>query len=142
MDPADLTALAAALDLPFRARREQRLYARRKRGRIRAEGAAPPRKIDLLDHVLAFRLREHLRLPLNVAGALLGVDLTTVSHAAGLTASLLAGQDPPPAAPPPGIRLRTLGDLRDYAAGHGITIPAPLAAETTPQNTVTTPDTP
>jgi hypothetical protein len=142
MDPADLTALAAALDLPFRARREQRLYAKRKRGRIRAEGAAPPRKIDLLDHVLAFRLREHLRLPLNVAGALLGVDLTTVSHAAGLTASLLAGQDPPPAAPPPGIRLRTLGDLRDYAAGHGITIPAPLAAETTTQNTVTTPDTP
>ena len=38
------------------------------------------------------------------------------------TARLLAGQPQPPAAPPPGIRLRTLDDLRDYAARHGITI--------------------
>ena len=126
VDPADLTALAAALDLPFRARREQHLYARRGHGRVNAEAAVPPpRKIDLLDHVLATRLRAHLHLPLKVIGALPGADFTTVSHAVSLTTSLLAGQDQPPAAPPPGIRLRTLDDLRDYAAGHGITIPRP-----------------
>ena len=126
MTPADLNALAAALDLPFRARREQHLYTRRGRGRVNAEAAVPPpRKIDLTGHVLATRLRQHLHLPLKVIGALLGVDFTTVSHAVSLTTSLLAGQDQPPAAPPPGIRLRTLDDLRDYAAGHGITIPRP-----------------
>ena len=142
MNPADLTALAAALDLPFRARREQHLCTRRGRGRINAEGAAPPRKPGLPDHLLATRLRQHLHLPLKVTGALPGADSATVSHAVSLTASLLAGQDPPPAVPPPAIRLRTLDDLRDYAAGHGITIPATGGASTPPHDTVATPDTP
>jgi len=143
MDPADLTDLAAALDIPFRARREQHLYARRGRARTRAEGAAPPRKIDLTDHILATRLRQHLNLPVHVIAALLGADRTTISHAASLTAALLAGAGlQPPAAPPPGIRLRTLDDLREYAASHDITIPAPDAAQTPPHDTVATPDTP
>ena len=142
MTPADLTALAAALDLPFRARREQHLYTRRGRGRINAEGATPPRKIDLLDHVLAARLRAHLHLPLKIIGTLLGADSTTVSHAVSLTASLLAGQDQPPAAPPSSIRLRTLDDLRDYAAAHGITIPPASEASNPPHDTVATPGTP
>jgi transposase len=126
MTPADLNALAAALDLPFRARREQHPCTRRGRGRVNAEAAVPPpRKIDLTGHVLATRLRQHLHLPLKVIGALPGVDFTTVSHAVSLTTSLLASQDQPPATPPPGIRLRTLDDLRDDAARHGITIPRP-----------------
>ena len=126
MNPADLNALAAALDLPFRARREQHLYTRRGHGRVNAGAAVPPpRKIGLLGHVLAARLRAHLHLPLKVIGALPGADFTTVSHAVSLTTSLLASQDQPPAAPPPDIRLRTLDDLRDYAASHGITIPRP-----------------
>ena len=37
MDPADLTALAAALEIPFRARSEQRRYLRH--GRARHQGA-------------------------------------------------------------------------------------------------------
>ncbi len=48
----------------------------------------------------------------------------------------------PAAAPPPGIPLRTLDDLREYAARHGITIPAPPAAATTPHDTLTDPATP
>jgi DDE family transposase len=92
LDPAALDALAAALDLPSRAQREQHRYLR-------------PR----------------------VIGALLGAHGTTISHATSRTAALLAALPPgqhPPAAPPPAITLRTLDDLRDYAAGHGITIPA------------------
>ena len=59
MTPADLNALAAALDLPFRARREQHLYTRRGRGRVNAGAAVPPpRKIGLTGHVLAARLRQ------------------------------------------------------------------------------------
>jgi hypothetical protein len=141
LDPAGLTALAAALQIPFRARREQRRYLRQGHARQRAEsaGGGANRKIDLTDHVLALRLREHLNLPGHLIGTLLGADKTTISHATTLTAALLAGQPQPPAAPPPGIGLRTLAALRDYAAGHGITIPA---LETPPHDTLTTPATP
>ncbi|MGH3125167.1 MAG: ISAzo13 family transposase, partial [Streptosporangiaceae bacterium] len=73
LDPADLTALAAALQTPFRARREQRRYLRQGHARQRAGGAGGAnRKLDLTDHVLAIRLRQHLNLPGAVIGALLG----------------------------------------------------------------------
>ena len=134
MEPADLGALAAALEVPFGARREQHNYARRGRRRVNAirnaDGSNGRRRLDLTDHVLAFRLREHLHLPLKITGALLGVDATTVSHAASLTRDLLAGHGIPlpPAAPPPGTRLRTTDDLRDYAAAAGITLTIPETA--------------
>jgi hypothetical protein len=146
LDPAGLDALTAALDTPFRALREQRRRTRMGRPRARAAGAGGSnRKIDLPGHVIATRLRAHLNLPGHVLAALLGVDKTTISHAASLTGTLLAalpaGQHPP-AAPPLVIRLRTLDDLRDHAARHGITIPAPPAAATTPHDTLATPATP
>jgi Rhodopirellula transposase DDE domain len=148
LDPAALDALAAALEIPFRACREQRRYLRHGRPRQRAEGATgggSNRKLDLTDHVLALRLRQHLNLPGHVTGALLGADKTTISHATSLTRTLLAAQPAsqhPPAAQPPGIPLRTLADLRDYAAGHGIIIPAPEQAQTPPHDTLTTRATP
>ena len=142
MDPADLDALAAALDIHFRAWREQHLHAKRGRGRIRAAGAGGPRKIDITGYLIALRLRQHLNLPAGVAAALLAVKPSTVSKATGLTARLLAalpaGQQPAPA-PPPRIPLRTLHDLREYAARHGITISSPPTADTAPDATLTTP---
>ena len=144
MDPADLTALAAALQVPFGARREQRLYQHRggpRRGSGRAGGHN--RKLDLTDHVLATRMRQHLNLPPKIIGALLGADGTTISHATTLTATLLDAQPPQPAAPALAIRLRTLDDLREYAAAAGIslTIPAqPPQATQKPGNPK--PDTP
>jgi DDE family transposase len=137
LDPRDLHALAAALEIPFRARREQHLYTRRGRGRTNAEGAAPPRRIDLTGHVLAWRLREHLHLTQPVIGALLGVDSTTISHATSLTATLIAGSSIPlpPAAEPPGTRLRTPGDLHDYAAAAGIHLTIPQTRQKAPKHT-------
>ena len=142
MDPADLTALAAALEIPFRARREQRRYLRAGRARQRAPeaGGGWNRKLDLTGHLLATRLRQHLNLPPKVIGALLGTHGTTISHATTLTASLLAGLPPgqlPAAAPPPAILLKTIDDLREYAAPHGITISRP--AEPPQPSTVQTP---
>ena len=134
MDPADLTALAAALAVPFGARREQRLYQHRggpRRGSGRAGGHN--RKLDLTDHVLATRMRQHLNLPPKVIGALLGADGTTVSHATSRIATLLDGQPPQPAAPAPGIRLRTLDDLREYAAAAGISLTIPAQPPRTPR---------
>ena len=126
MDPADLTALAAALEVPFGARREQRLYQYRGGPRRRSGRAGGHnRKLDLTDHVLATRMRRHLNLPPAVIGALLGVDATTVSHATSRTAPLLDAQSPPATAPAAGIQLRTLDDLRDYAAAAGISLTIP-----------------
>ena len=145
IDPADLTALAAALEIPFRARREQHRYLRHGRARQRAPeaGGGWNRKLDLTDRLLATRMRQHLNLPPKVIGALLGADGTTISHATSLTASLLAAHPQPPAAPPPGIRLRTLSELREYAAGHGITIPPGTGGHTSPaDSTLQAPDTP
>ena len=131
MDPRDLDALAAALEVPFGARREQLRYIRRGGGRVRAaRNENRPhgnRRLDVTGHVLALRLRDHLRLPVAVTGALLGVDPTTISHATSLTRQLLAGHaiPLPPAAPPSGTRLRTPADLLGYATAAGITLTMP-----------------
>ena len=72
LDPADLDALAAALEIPFAARREQRRYLRHGRARQRAPGAGGAnRKLGLTGHLLATRMRQHLNLPPKVIGALL-----------------------------------------------------------------------
>jgi hypothetical protein len=138
MDPGGLLALAAALDVPFGARREQRNYAKRGHRRVNAlrngDGSNGRRRIGLTDHVLAWRLREHLRLPVQAIGVLLGIGPSTASHAAALTARLLAGSGiPQPAtAPPPDTRPRTPGELLDYTAAAGITLIIPDNGQTMP----------
>ena len=70
--------------------------------------------------------------------ALLGTERSTISRATSLTGKILAAGIPlPPAAPPPGIPLRTLADLHGYAARHGITLTGP--PDTAPETTLTTP---
>jgi Rhodopirellula transposase DDE domain len=141
MDPADVTALASALQIPCGARREQAGYTRRGGPRLRAlsngNGSRSHRKIDLTDHVLAVRLRDHLSLTGDLIAALLGVDRTTISHAISLTRQLLAssGIALPHAAPPPSIRLHTPGDLREYAAAAGITLTIPETGPKVPKYT-------
>jgi hypothetical protein len=140
MDPGGLHALAAALDVPYAARREQRNYTRRGRRRVNAvrngDGSNGRRRIDLTDHVLALRLREHLHLPVQAIGVLLGVDPSTVSHATALTAALMAGSSiPQPAtAPPPDPLPRTPGELLDYAAAAGITLTIPDNGQSMPEH--------
>ena len=148
LDPAALDALAAALDAPFRGHREQRRYARSGRPAARPGRAGGwNRKLGTAGHLIATRLRAHLNLPVTVIAALLGTHPTTISHATSRTAALLA-QVPaawhPAAAPPPAICLRTLDDLRGYAARHGITIPGGSPAARTPpaDSTIRPRDTP
>ena len=139
LDPRDLHDLAAALEVPFAAHREQAGYTRRGRRRVKAiaDGPAACRRIDLTDHIIAWRLREHLHLPQTITGALLGVDRTTISHATTLTRHLLAstGIPLPPAAPPPGTPPRTPDDLRDHAAAAGLTLTIPETGPRTPKYT-------
>ena len=69
MDPAGLDAL----EVPSGARREQRNYTQRGHRRVNAvrngDGSNGRRRIDLADHLIAWRLREHLHLPLQAIGA-------------------------------------------------------------------------
>jgi len=144
-DPAAVSALAAALAGRLDARLEHDLRVRRGRARVRAPGAGNARRLDAADYLLAALIKRHLRVPSHVTAALLGVHDATVRHAIRLTASLLDDARtalPPPAAPPPEHPVRTLRQLRDYAAGHGITLTIPAEADTPPPATLPTRDTP
>ena len=148
IQPAALHELAAALEIPHRAVLDYKAGIRRGGRRVNAVRSTRPhrnRRIDVTDHVLITRLRDHLRLPAKTIAALFGIHNTTVSNAAALTRRLLAEHaiPLPPAAQPPAARLRTLEDLREYAAHHGIDLPAPPpAADTPPNATLEEPDTP
>jgi Rhodopirellula transposase DDE domain len=139
MAAADVTALAAALEVPFGARREQLSYIRRGGRRTRparnGDGSNGQRRIDLTDHVLAARLRAHLDLPVKAIAVLLGVDGTTVSHALALTAQLTsdAGITLPATAPLPDAIPRTPAELARHAAAAGITLTIPENGQTMPQ---------
>ena len=122
MQPHDLESVAAALEIPFAARREQQYYTHRGGRRVNAvrNGGAPSRnrRLDVTDHILAARLRGHLNLPTQAIGVLLGVDRATISHATTLTAELLAAAHIPlpPTTPPPAVIPRTPAELLRYAA--------------------------
>ena len=117
IQPAGLTALAAALEVPFDAGREQHYHLRRGRRRINAIRSTAPhgnRRADVTGHVLILRLRDHLRLTARATAVLFGIHPTTVSHAAILTRRLIAANaiPVPAAAQPPSEPIRTLDDLR------------------------------
>ena len=143
--PQAVTALAAALANRLDARLHHDLRVRRGPRANPASRAGSPRRLDTADYLLAALLKRHLRVPSHVTAALLGVHQATVRHAIALTASLLdnAGTTlPPPGTPPPEKRIRTLRELRDHAARHGITLAIPPEADTPPAATLTTRDTP
>ena len=84
--------------------------------------------------MLAALYRYRLGMTCQAIAALLGAGHTTISATTREIAALLARQGT--ALSPGPHRIRTLDDLRDYAARHGITIPAPGAADTPPDTTV------
>jgi Rhodopirellula transposase DDE domain len=140
MAPEDLTALAAALEVPFAARREQENYRRRGRRRVNGtasgDGSNGHRRLSPADHVLALRLRAHLNLPMAAIAVLLGIDRTTVSHAITLAGELLAsaGTPLPAAAPPPAAVPRTPGELLEYATAAGIPLTIPENSQAMPEH--------
>jgi transposase len=120
---ADLAALAASLDLPWAAAREQRLHLDRGHSRRARTGPAAPFKYTLETLLLAAICHHRLGMPYSNIAALLGAHHTTIAPAARAIASLL-GAGHPPLTPRP-VRLRTPADLRRHAAAAGITIPDP-----------------
>jgi hypothetical protein len=123
----DITALAAALQPPFEALLQ--LHLRTRHGtRARAGSSAPHgnRRLDVTDHLLALRLRDHLNLPSKALATLLGIDPSTARHAAALASELLtAARTTLPAPLPPGKLPRTPDELLAYAAAAGIPLALP-----------------
>jgi hypothetical protein len=119
----DLAGLAASLQLPWAAAREQRLHLDRGRPRRARTGPAAPFRYDLQACLLAAICHHRHGMPYTHVAALLGADPTTIAPAVRAITALL-GPGHPALAPGP-ARLRTPADLRQHAAAAGITIPAP-----------------
>jgi Rhodopirellula transposase DDE domain len=137
----DLAALAASLQVPLAAAREQRLYTSRGRPRHIDNHRVPRTRLTPQARVLAAVYRYRLGMTGRAIAALLGIDTSVISIATREIAAL-AGTATGPLAPGP-VRLRTLDDLHEHAARHHITITGPpQAADTPPDDTLTTPGTP
>ena len=138
---ADLTALAAALDIPFEARLAQRNYILRggpRRTAARSGRTHGNRRLSITDHLLALRLRDHLNLPVQVIAVLLGIDPGTVPHATALAAGLLArARITLTASPPPDNLPRTPAGLLAYATQAGIPLTIPGNGQAMPDHFIT-----
>jgi Rhodopirellula transposase DDE domain len=117
----DFDTLAAALELPAAAAREQRLHLARGGPRTRPPRPPGPGKLPHPARLAATILRKRYSLPLHVLAYLFGVSADTITPAIKTTCQLLAQQHititPAPA------RLTTLDSFRDYTTTAGITIP-------------------
>jgi len=120
---AQLADLAASLELPWAAAREQRLHLDRGHSRRARTGPAVPFRYTLETLLLAAICHHRLGMPYTNIAAVLGAHHTTIVPAGQAITSLL-GTGHPALAPGP-VRLRTPADLRCYAAAAGITIQAP-----------------
>ena len=115
--------LAASLELPWAAAREQRLHLERGHSRRARTGPAAPFRYTLETQLLAAICHHRLGMPCSHIAALLGAHHSTITPAVQAITNLL-GSGHPALAPGP-VRVRTPTDLRRHAAAAGITIPDP-----------------
>jgi hypothetical protein len=136
MPADDLKTLAAALEAQFEARLQLRYRIRhgRRASAVRSDAPHGNRRLDITDHLLALRLRQHLNLPVQAIGALLGVTHSAASNAAILAGELLtAARITLPDTPPPEKIPRTPGELLAYAAASGIHLTLPENGQRMPE---------
>jgi transposase len=119
----ELADLAASLELPYAAAREQRLHLDRGHSRRTRTGPDTPFKYTLETLLLAAICHHRLGMPYSNIAAVLGAHHSTIVPAGQAITGLL-GTSHPALAPGP-VRLRTPSDLRRHAATAGITIPDP-----------------
>jgi hypothetical protein len=141
MPRAGLDALAASLEIPLAAAREQHLYTSRGRPRRIDNHRVPRTRLTPRARLLAAVFRYRLGMTGRAIAALFDIDPSVISIATREIAAL-AGTATGPLAPGP-VQLRTLNDLHEHAARHHITLTGPpSAADTPPDDTLTTPATP
>jgi hypothetical protein len=143
LPPGGAAALAAGLAAAHHARAEARLHRRRGKDRAQSRQARhdhPRTRLAYPHLVLAEIIRQRFSMPAAPIAELYGCDRTTLAHRLQAVRQALA--DTATTIKPAGITLRTSQELRDYAAAHGITIPGTPQPATSPDDTLTTPDTP
>jgi DDE family transposase len=121
-------ALAARLETPLAAAREQRLYTSRAGPRRPGNHRARAR-LTSQGRLLAAICRYRLGMTVRAVAALFSIDPSAISIA---TREIAAIPGTAAALAPGPVRLRTLDDLHGYAARHGITLTSPPPAASTP----------
>ena len=128
---AGLAALAAGLELPSAAAREQRLHLDRGRSRRARSGPAAAFKYTLDTQLLAAICHHRLGMPYTHIAALLGADPTTITPAGQAITALLGAAHPALAPGPARVRTpRRPANLRRHRRDHH---PGPATARTPPQ---------
>jgi len=127
---ADLADLAASLEIPLAAAREQRLYTSRGRPRRIGNHRVPRTRLTPQARVLAAICRYRLGMTGRAIAALFRIDSSVISTATREIAAIL-GTAAGPLTPGP-VHLRTLNDLHKHAARHHITLTGPAQAADTP----------
>ena len=135
-------ALAAALQIPCAAAREQRLHLHRGGPRRATAGPKGPIRHSQAAYLLAAIYRYRLGMPGTHIASLPGADQSTISVATRRIQDALTSNGTPLTPGP--HQLRTLGELRQQAAANGITIPgpgttAPVRHTTEPRHTANSP---
>jgi len=120
MTRTGFSTLAATLELPAAAAREQRLHIARGGPRTTPARAPAPSKLPHTAALAATILRERHALPLHLLAYLFAVSVDTVTPAIKTTRDLLAQQA---ITITPAERLTTLDSFRAYTTAAGITIP-------------------
>jgi transposase len=113
-----LDTLLAAVTVTWHADREHRLHLDRGHARRKASGGGP-RKLPFQAIITAAACHLRLRMPFRLLGELFGVDESTIRIPVRRITPLLASHGITPAGT--GIRISTLGQLREHAATAGIT---------------------
>ena len=128
---AGLAALAAGLELPCAAAREQRLHLVRGRSRRARTGPAAAYKYTLETQLLAAICHHRLGMPYTHIAALLGADPTTIAPLGQAIASPARLRPPRPGPRPrPRPHPRRPANLRRHRRDHH---PGPATARTPPQ---------
>ena len=140
MSREDFGALAASLEIPWAAGREQRLYLARGRPRRASAPPGPSSRLTLPAALLAAICRYRLGMTGRATAALLAIDPSVISIATRRIAALLQTSGTPLTPGP--HQLRTLEDLRRHAAAAGLALPAPQTAGNPPDSTVAAPAAP
>ena len=123
----DWTQLTSALVIPYQAHREAGLHIARGGPASRKPAGGYPAALTLPEMILATTMRARFRLPLRVAAELFGVATGTIAKAERQIRPLLDQRRH--VIQPAGIQVKTLAELTDLAAAHGVTlIPGTKAA--------------
>ena len=127
MPHADWTQLTGALVIPYQAHREAGLHIARGGPASRKPAGGYPAALTLPEMILATILRARFRMPQRVTAELFGVVIGTIAKAERQIRPLLDQRRH--VIQPAGTHIKTLPELTEFAAAHGVTlIPGTKAA--------------